>query len=249
MSHNHSNSNFPDYTMNRSYIVFIAILLCSCHFVNAQGIEPGDEGKIRAGLRLGVGAGFDNQTIFTTYDGIDIHLSAGGGVAIGANIGYRLFDQLELCSDLVYQISLLDQPVSNASAKFTRFVFSPTAKYLLFLKKDKSRISINPGLGWGFYSSGTSDINASDIPNGGHFIYEYKNVSGPVVCAEFEFCTRKKLAFTGGLKYYSVEYTLDKVKIDGTTIPFNLIYPQDLKRISKVDGSGIDMYIGISWLF
>ena len=57
LSHNHSNSNFPDYTMNRNYSC-LSVLLFSCHFVNAQGLEPGDEGKIRAGLRLGVHAGF-----------------------------------------------------------------------------------------------------------------------------------------------------------------------------------------------
>jgi len=216
---------------------------------NAQGIDPGDVGKIRAEFRLCIGGGFETHPIFETTDGTTINISAGGGLGAGVNIGYRLFDAVELSSEFLYQMSVLDQPVSNATTTFRRFVITPTAKYLFFLKKDKSRLSINAGGGWGIYPSAKLDIDASNLPNGSHDIYEYNNGSGPHGCIEFEFCTRKKISFLGGIKFNHVTYKLESIKSDGITYPLNYIPQVILKEYGKIDGSGLDLYAGISFLF
>ena len=214
-----------------------------------QGIDPGDVGKIRAEFRLGVGGGIENHSVCQTNSGTTVNISVGGGLGVGAKLGYRICEPFEISSEFLYQASVLDQPVTNASGNFHRFVVTPTAKYLLFLKKDVRRISINIGAGWGIYSAAKLDIDGSKIAGGAHNIYEYANSSGPHGCAEFELCTKKKISFIGGLKYYRVEYDLKKVTSDGITIPLNIIPASALKDILTIDGSGLDLYAGISYLF
>ena len=51
----------------------------------------------------------DNQTILQPMTGIDIHLSAGGGVAIGANIGYPCLISSNYAQILYTKSVLLDQ--------------------------------------------------------------------------------------------------------------------------------------------
>lgn len=235
--------------MKKHLLLLTGIFLLLNSPVKSQGIDPGDVGKIRAELRLGVGGGTENHAVFESMNGTTINISAGGGFAVGLNLGYRLFDPFEISSEFLYQISVLDQPVSNASGKFHRVVVAPTAKYLFFLKKSVRRISINAGAGYGFYSAATMDIDGSRISGSAHNIYDYKNSSGPHGCVEFELCNRKKMSFIGGIKYYSVKYTIAKVQSDGYNIPLNIIPSDVMDEIAKIDGSGLDLYAGISYLF
>ena len=235
--------------MKKQLLLLTWIFLLLNTLGKCQGIDPGDVGKIRAEFRLGAGGGTENHPVFESTNGTTINISAGGGLAVGLNLGYRLYDPFELSSEFMYQISVLDQPVSNASGKFHRFVVAPTAKYLIFLKKSIRRISINVGAGYGFYSAGRMEIDGSRISGSAHNIYDYKNSSGPHGCIEFELCNRKKMSFIGGIKYYNVKYSIEKVQSDGYNIPLNIIPADIMDEIAKIDGSGLDMYAGISYLF
>lgn len=235
--------------MKKHILILSGIILLLKFQGNSQGIDPGDVGKIRAEFRLGAGGGTEIHPVFETTNGTTVNISAGGGLAVGLNLGYRLYDPFELSSEFLYQISVLDQPVSNASGKFHRFVVAPTAKYLIFLKKSVRRISINVGAGYGFYSAATMDIDGSRISGSAHNIYDYKNSSGPHGCVEFELCNRKKMSFIGGIKYYSVKYSIQKVQSDGYNIPLSIIPADIMDEIANINGSGLDLYAGISYLF
>lgn len=241
--------------MNRLSITIFALFLFACSSVHAQQVrtkvpmepvlDPGDVGKIRAEFRLAFGGGFKSQPVFELTNGTISRISAGGGAGIGFNFGYRVLRQFELSSEFLFQYSTLDLPISNGSAGFSRFVITPTAKYLLPLKKGRHSITLDLGAGYGVYMKGKMDIDAGNISGGAHNIFEYKDGYGPHGIVEVEFRTKKSLSFLGGFKLYNVNYKISKAQSNGSQVPLRAV-PLD---VQSLNGNGFDMYAGLSFLF
>ncbi len=148
----------------------------------------------------------------------------------------------------VYTLSSSISPsISNGSGSFSRTLFEPAVKYL-FVLDEATHKSINVGLGAGFSTGGEIDFDASKIPGGAHNIYSYENATGPVVMAEY-FARKNKFGITIGLKYYSLNYTLESLNSDGQPIPLSNIPSDIMKDVHAIDGSGLDVYFGIGYYF
>jgi hypothetical protein len=199
-------------------------------------------------ILMNMGGGFEQlNTGIVTSNGEQVKLSPGGGVGIGIQLGYLLLSShWDFSIALSRQWSTMTPPVSNAEGTFSRTLIEPMVKYIITFK-DKNK-SVNLGAGILFAQSGKTDLDAGKIQGGAHNIYSYSDATGLLIAAEY-LARRKNFGFHIGLKYYSVNYELASISSNGVNIPLAVIPPSLISDIREIDGSGVDLVIGIGFYF
>jgi hypothetical protein len=76
---------------------------------------------------------------------------------------------------------------------------------------------------------------------GDRTIFDYKNSSGFHVAGEWEVCINYRLSFIVGAQFHFVNYNIKSLSVNG--IP--LSPAQTIDEFKKIDGSGIDIYLGL----
>jgi hypothetical protein len=237
--------------MTAKRFFFILFLLTVPRIILAQQtdslkfIRPvSDSAYMHFNLIMNIGGGFEQlSTGIQTSDGTQVKISPGGGAGIGIQAGYLMLQsRLDISVAFSGQWSSLNPSISNGEGTFSRTLIEPAAKYVFFLRNRNKTISAGAGI---VFSNGPeTDIDAGKITNGAHNIFEYENATGAVILAEY-LARRKKLGLSIGLKYYSITYDLKSISSNGINIPLSYIPPELIEDIRVVDGSGIDITIGI----
>ncbi len=211
-----------------------------------QGLIINDIGaKWSVGAHIYGGIGFDQHLVGKTTDNEDIEISGGGGLGILAILAYNFNFQWETSISGGYQNSSLSKNVKNADGDFSRTFFRASIKYRIDLG-DNDYIKI--GGGYGSYMPGELDIDASKVPGGAHNIFKYDGNSGPHISAEYEYIAAN-YTMGGGLRYVNITYDLTSAKSDGVNIPLSILPPEIKNEYMEFEGSGLDIFFSISYLF
>ena len=235
----------------------IICLLLICYFFlggKAYALSPNDTTSInyfdisnnfRIDVSSFLGYGLEKFDVFKTAEDEIVKLSPGGGFGGKFSFGYCLSSPLNVNIELGTQSSTLSEDLKNVDGIFSRMFFLGTLRYKIPITEKRS---INIGGGAGYFISGKLDIDASEIEDGRHNIYEYKNTIGIHFISEFEHFLpnfsflNARWSWALCLKYYKVAYKLDSVTSDGVSIPITNL-PTDIKdEVEKLNGSGIDVF-------
>ena len=193
-----------------------------------------------------VGAGIEKHEVGRTTDNDEISISGGGGVGGQLIIGYRLSPTFDLNLGVAIQNSSLKPDVENADGKFFRTALLANIKYRIQIS---SSSLINVGGGFGYYFPGELDIDASEISGGAHNIYEYDNSPGIHLLAEYEGFFRKDFSWSIGLQYSIVSYDIKSAKSNEITVPLDQLPASVRDEVGELDGSGVDLRIGVNYYF
>ena len=210
----------------------------------APVVRPGEPlntaNKLRLQLEGYMGFGMDSNKVGTTTDGNDVKISAGGGFGYAATIGYGLSRSVDLDATLGFQVSGLMPAVKNADGYFARSLLLATVKYKLPFREN---LQWKFGVGAGYYMGGEMDIEIDPgVPGAGHYIYDYKNATGIHATGELEVALQRNLMLSVGLKYYMVEYKVEKATRNGASVTV----PSEFRTLT---GDGLDVTVGIAVLF
>lgn len=198
--------------------------------------------RFRVGLSLFVGGGTDKIDVGETTTGETISISGGGGNGGAIILGYDLSSKLDIDLTAGTQQSLLSPPVVNAAGSFDRKLLLATLRYKIpFSHTGQFKV----GGGIGYYSSGELDIDASQIPGGGHNIYKYDDATGFHITAEFESSFSPNWSWMIGAKYCNVSYDVKSCTSNGVSIPVTFLTDE----VRSVDGSGFDLIIAMARYF
>jgi len=238
-----------------NYLQIVCLLLI-CYFIlggKSYALSPNDTTSInyfdisnnfRIDVSFFLGSGLEEFDVFKTTGDEIVKLSPGGGFGGKFSFGYCLNSPLNVNIEVGTQNSTLSEELKNADGKFSRTFFLGTLRYKIPITE---KSSINIGGGLGYYISGKLDIDASEIEDGGHNIYKYKNTIGIHVICEYEHFLPKfsflnaRWSWAIGLKYYNIAYELDSATSDGVSIPITNL-PSDIKvEVEELNGSGIDV--------
>jgi len=197
------------------------------------------------GTHIFGGVGFDQHLIGITTDEEEINISAGGGFGIMAIFAYNFNSLWEASINAGFQNSSLSKDVKNVEGDFSRTFFSASLKYRINVTENGY---IKIGGGYGFYTPRDLDVDASEVAGGAHNIYEYDGNSGPHLSAEYEHIATN-YTIGGGLRYVNVQYDMSSAKSNGISIPLSLLPSEVKKEFLEFNGSGIDFFFSISYLF
>ncbi|NTW65639.1 MAG: hypothetical protein HGB21_04890 [Nitrospirae bacterium] len=210
----------------------------------APVVKPGEPlntaNKLRLQLEGFFGYGFDSNKVGTTTEGNDVKISAGGGFGYGATIGYGLSRSVDIDGTLGFQVSGLYPYVKNADGYFARSLLLATVKYKIPFREN---LQWKVGVGAGYYMGGKMDIEIDPgVPGAGHYIYDYQNATGIHATGELEIALQRNLMLAVGLKYYMVEYKVEKATQNGVPVTV----PSEFRTLT---GDGVDITVGIAVLF
>jgi hypothetical protein len=185
--------------------------------------------------KITVGSAHDNEG-----NTKDVTIAGGGGEGGGFVLGYNFPKSYQLDIGVFFKKSrLIPTSITNASGSFKRTVITGTAKYVLSIS---NLGAFKFGAGAGYYMPGNLDLDFSKVPEGEHIVCSYNNAFGLHLTVEYEHLYKPELfktltlAFSLGIKYYNVSYTITTSKVDGVHVTF---IESDF---NELDGSGIDMY-------
>ena len=203
-------------------------------------------GKFRIEAAVFGGFGFNSFEIGKTTENESVTISPGGGLGGKIGLGYCVSSLFNISAEFGAQSSDLSKTLKNAKGSFSRSFLAGLLRYK-FPITDIS--SINIGAGAGYYMSGKLDLNASQIENGAHNIYKYKNTAGIIILCEYELFLpglnflNASYSLATSLKYANVNYKLNSVTSNGVNVPISLLTSKTKKDVEKLDGSGIDILI------
>jgi hypothetical protein len=214
-------------------LILLAIVAISFGQENSNSKKSNNYFKL--GAQIGGGFGFKNIDIidYVKYDNDNnakgngtSSISGGGGLFIDITGEYTINDTFAFSMEVGYHASSLNPSVENAIVRFRRYVFQPTAKYIIPLNPSRNS-SINLGMGYGFYTGNRLKFDATEL--GLKRTLDYKVASGLHFVTEYEFNRLNKFGGLFGLKFYNVNYQGEQTT--GVT------------DFDKLKGSGIDFYI------
>ena len=189
------------------------------------------------------GFGFNNITLGETDAGDKVTISAGGGMGLGFDMGYAFNPSFELSVAYTYKVTELSMAVDNASGSFEHGNLMVTGK---FMKRIKTRSSLNFGGGLDLFNAGNMDLDFSEVPDGARYVYKYKTAVGCHLLGEFQFKFVKKWSLTAGCTIYGVNYNqMKSFQANSVSIPTDLA-SSDFQNLK---GSGADLYAKISFHF
>jgi hypothetical protein len=222
-------------------LIIMASLFGNFSFANAQEITD-TGGKVRLELTGFTGWGTKDNDIGTTTTGETVTLSAGGGDGAGLTLGYGLSKSLEVDLSVGYQKSKFSEDVANANGDFKRNFILGTLKLNVPLFKSTQ---LKIGAGAGYYTSGKWDTDLTKVAGGSHTVIEYDNSIGGHLSGELEYFFSNTWSIIFGTKYYYVKYDAKSVKVNNVSLPVS--YLKD--EFKKIDGSGIDVLLGVALYF
>jgi hypothetical protein len=192
-------------------------------------------------LFFGGGLGKDTKTGIFTENGSDILLSIGGGRNLGASLGYRFDNYVEVFLSLYDQKSELEPQISNGSGSFSKVIVYPKISYKIPFNK---KHFINLGGGLRASLKNVMEIDASEIGNRAHNFLYYKNSFGPSAFIAYEYYFNKWLSFSLAYSYYYNKYKLNELISDGNTIDTSILDPTRMQYIDNLNGSGFGVFFG-----
>jgi hypothetical protein len=199
--------------------------------------------KFRIGFISIAGFGFNKIMLGQTDEGDDVTISAGGGIGLGFDICYTLTPSFELSLAYTDKFTELSMVIDNASGSFEHGNLKVTGK---FLKRIKTRSSLNFGGGLDLFNAGNMDLDFSEIPDGARYVYQYKTAVGCHLLGEFQFHFVKKWSLTTGFTLYGVNYNqMKSFEVNSVSFPTDLA-SSDFQNLR---GSGADLYAKISFHF
>ncbi len=199
--------------------------------------------KFRIGFISIAGFGFSKITLGETDEGDKVTISAGGGIGLGFDMGYAFNPSFELSVAYTDKVTELSMVVENASGSFEHGNLRVTGK---FMRRIKTRSSLNFGGGLDLFNAGNMDLDFSGVPDGARYVYKYKTAVGCHVLGEFQFHFVKKWSLTAGFTLYGVNYNqMKSFQVNSVSIPTDLA-SSDFQNLK---GSGADLYAKISFHF
>jgi len=204
------------------------------------------ESKWHVDLNFLLGFGTNNIEVGVTTENDKIKISGGGGLGGVLNLGYGVTPQWDLIVGVGLEYSSLQPQVENADGSFFRTMFLSTIKYRIPVSASGI---INIGAGAGYYLPDDLNVDMSQIPQGAHNIYSYKNTVGFHLQAEYEGFFNENLTWVIGLKYYNISYDLEAVSSDGISYPINNLPEDIISEIGELDGSGVDLILSLNYYF
>lgn len=199
--------------------------------------------KFRIGFISIGGVGFSNIPLGKTDAGDKVTISAGGGLGLGFDMGYAISPSFELAVAYTYKVTDLNIMVENGSGSFEHGNLKVSGK---FMKRIKTRSSLNFGGGLDLFNAGSMDLDFSEISNGARYVFKYKTTVGCHLLGEFQFRFAKKWSLTAGCTLYGVNYNhLKSFEANSVSIPAELAGSD----FQSLKGSGADLYAKISFHF
>ncbi len=199
--------------------------------------------KFRIGFISVAGFGFNRIMLGQTDEGYDVTISAGGGIGLGFDMGYAFNPSFELSLAYAYKLTELSVVVDNATGSFEHGNLMVTGKYI---RKIKTRSSLNFGGGLDLFNAGNMDLDFSEVPDGARYVYQYKTAIGCHLLGEFQFNFVKKWSLTAGCTVYGVNYNQVKsFQVNSVSVPTEL----GSSDFQNLKGSGADLYAKISFHF
>ncbi len=218
----------------------VAFLLVNTIVIGQEvHIDQRDGNYFKMGVQFGFGLGFNNIDLieYNEFDNNndvvssgDASISGGGGWHISVTGEYVFNNKIGLGMNIGYQSSHLRPILDDASVRFIRYTFIPTAKYLIGLNPEKNQ-TINLGVGYGFYTGGKMKVDASGVGLEGNL--EYDNTSGINLISEYEYIGPKGVGLAIGLRYYGLSYDIKELT--------------GANDFDKLKGSGMDLYFGVTY--
>lgn len=226
----------------RVYLFVVAmVFVCGIHSAEAQ--EAFDTtGRIRIEGALHFGLGVGSVDVATTTDGETIKLSGGGGIGLSFGVGYGLTHGMDIDLAVGLHESILYPSVSNIDGTFTRSNLLATINYRSVVSGTNH---LKFGIGLGYYVGGVYDVDSSQVLFGSHTIVEYDNALGFHLTAELEYFHPGEWSHFLRAKLYYVKYDASTATDNGTSVPVQLL----ISDIRELDGSGLDLILGISRYF
>lgn len=208
-----------------------------------EGLEP-----FRVEGIMNLGFGFTkNNTGLILENGDDVTISPGGGMGFGAVLGYTFWQHLDGSVGIAYQTSAMDKIITNAKGHFSRILLSPAVQYFFTLKFKNARLGF--GAGASIAAGSSMNLDAHKVQGGAHNIYRYAVAVGPSGQCMYYYPFNQRVTFNFGCKIYQLKYRLNRVESDGKEIPVSKLPADILEDVEKLDGSGIDLVIGMSYHF
>jgi hypothetical protein len=158
-------------------------------------------------------------------------------------MGYMFNQSFELSLAYTDKYAELSMVIDNGSGSFKHGNLSVTGK---FMKRIKTRSSLNFGGGLDLFNAGNMDLDFSEVPDGARYVYKYKTAIGCHVLGEFQFQFLKKWSLTAGFTVYGVNYNQVKsFQVNSVSFPMDL----GSSDFQNLKGSGADLYAKISFHF
>ena len=204
-------------------------------------------GRFSLGLSGFLGQGIDDIDVGKAENGKTISISGGGGVGGALTLGFDFSSNTGIDVSIGMQHSVLSPKVSNMEGSFNRTFLLSTVKYKIPVHMFSHPSQVNIGCGIGYYIPGKLDIDGSKVTNGGeHDIVEYDSAIGMHIIGEYEVFFVEGWSFMVGIKYSAVKYDANSVKRDGDSYPVAAITNG---KVRELDGSGIDLILGVARYF
>ncbi len=198
-------------------------------------------GKLKLEISAMLGVGFKSIDLAPTTSGDTMKVSGGGGFGLAITAGYGLSEHLEFDLSLGGQASTEQPAVDNADASFSRGFLRATLKYLVPVR---DRVRFKFGGGVGSYGGGELDIDMTRVV-GIRDIVKYDSASGVHLSGEFEALIRNDFTFVAGLRLYSVKYKATSYEQNGVAQPVAALRDE----VRNLDGSGVDIFVGLAKYF
>lgn len=201
---------------------------------------PDTKGKLHLSLQGQGGLGLWSAPVGTSSDKKELNLSGGGGIGIQAGMGYGLSSVYDLDFDLGIQLSQQNFAADNINSDFTRSFLLATIKHKTpFWDRGQFKV----GVGGGLYFGGKAKVDSSDT--GRHIEVGYKTAQGVHVTGEFEVFFLRNTSVHFGAKAYFVSYEARWATDHGNPVPLDTVN----SKLRRLDGSGIDLLMGINKYF
>jgi hypothetical protein len=195
--------------------------------------------KNRIGFDVQVGVGIENIPMVTLTNGDEADISFGGGIGIGAYYGYEVNRYLDLEVDLNILFSDLVPYVENAQVTFRRLSAKFTPSLIIPFDGGYS-MRLKLGAGVGIYGLNLLNIQTNELQGGFEDRWHYDNRIGPHARIVYEMNPSRNFTISYGFSYYYVKYNYHHS--DGFIFP-------DGNELTIVDGSGVNLILGLSYNF
>ncbi len=196
----------------------------------------------RAARRFSVsvisGAGFTDKPIVYLNNGDEATISAGGGVGIGLKYGYEINRFFDLSFEYNYHYSMLMPNVKNANVSFSNSSIAITPSLIIpYADGDVTRFRLGAGIDK--YFGENLNLKTSQLAGGLDHKFNYTSNIGTHINFVYETNLTKTWSMNLELIYHNINFDF-KPSVPGEQVDPNF---------NKMDGSGIDLNIGVSYHF
>jgi hypothetical protein len=189
----------------------------------------------------------NDMTLFYYADGTEIPISRNGIYGAGLVIGYKTRINVDFSIGYYIYTTSLEADIDNASATFNRQFLNPVLKYAL--ETLNKRNAFNFGIGLLLSNQPMLDIDGSQVPDGSHNQFIYKNGVGTSLHFEWQSGSEAEspVIFKLYLKYTLMTYNLKTAMLDGINWPIDQL-PEDLNaEVGQMNTNGLEIGVGIGF--